>query len=137
MTALSFLKLYAVGAVACFVLDILWLGVVARDFYGRTIGHLMRPDVQWVPAALFYAIYVAAIVTLVVIPALEKRSLGRALAFGALLGLAAYAAYDLTSLALIKDFPLATGIVDLLWGTAMTTTVSAATFLSARWLDLA
>jgi len=119
-----FLRLYGVGVVACFALDLLWLGVVARGFYQRELGYLMRPDVKWVPAVLFYLIYVAALVLFVVLPALERQSLGRALALGAFFGLAAYAAYDLTSLALIKDYPLAAALVDLAWGSFLSATVA-------------
>lgn len=134
MIMVQFLKLYAVGAAVLFGLDILWLGVIARGFYQRQIGHLMRPDVQVIPAVLFYAIYVAAIVVIVVMPALERRSLARAVGFGALFGLAAYSAYDLTSLALIRDYPTAVALVDLAWGTALTATVSVAVYASAGLL---
>jgi hypothetical protein len=83
MTMLEFLKLYGVGAVVCFGLDLVWLGVVARGFYRQHLGYIMRPDVQWVPAVLFYLIYVAALVVFVVMPAVEKQSLARALLLGA------------------------------------------------------
>ena len=131
MIAMQFLKLYGVGLAVLFGLDMIWLGVLARGFYQRQIGHLMRPDVQLIPAVLFYAIYVAALVVIVVMPALERKSLARAVGFGAFFGLAAYAAYDLTSLALIRDFPTAVAVVDLLWGTFLTAMVSAAVYASA------
>ena len=135
MTAIQFLKLYGVGAVVCFGLDLLWLGVVAKGFYQRHLGYLMRPDVQWVPALLFYLIYVAALVVFVVGPAVERQSLARAVLLGAFFGLAAYAAYDLTSLALIRDYPLVAAVVDLVWGASLSAVVSGATYLVARaWL---
>ena len=132
MTAIQFLKLYGVGAVVCFGLDLLWLGVVAKGFYQRHLGYLMRPDVQWVPALLFYLIYVAALVVFVVGPAVERQSLARAVLLGAFFGLAAYAAYDLTSLALIRDYPLVAAVVDLAWGASLSAVVSGATYLAAR-----
>ena len=128
---MQILKLYAVAAVVCFGLDVLWLGVLARKFYQAQLGHLMRPDVQWVPAVLFYAIYVAALVVIVVAPAVEKQSLSRAIGFGALFGLAAYAAYDLTSLALIRDYPVRAAVVDLAWGTVLSATVCGVAYVSA------
>ncbi len=128
MHLLPFLKLYGAGILVCFGLDLLWLGVVAKGFYQRYIGHLMRPDVQWIPGIAFYLIYVAVLVIIVVMPSLEKRSLGRAVTFGALFGLAAYSAYNLTCLALLKDYPTIAGLVDIVWGTAMTTVVSASAY---------
>ena len=131
MTVSQFFRFYAVGVVTCFGLDLLWLGLVARGFYQRHIGHLMRPDIQWVPAVLFYLIYVAALVVFVAGPAVEKRSLLRAVGLGAFFGLSAYAAYDLTSLALIRDFPLVAGVVDLLWGSALSAAACGAMYLAA------
>lgn len=125
MTTLSFLKMYAVGIVTCFAVDLLWLGVVAKGFYQRRMGHLMRPDVQWVPAVLFYLLYVAALVVFVAAPAAERQSVRRAIGYGAFFGLAAYAAFDLTGLALLKDFPVSVALVDLAWGAFLSATVSA------------
>jgi uncharacterized membrane protein len=129
MTGLSFLRLYGVGVVVCFALDLVWLGVVAKGFYQRNIGHLMRPDVRWLPAVLFYLLYVAALVVFVAQPAIEKQSLARALVLGAFFGLAAYAAFDLTSLALLRDFPLVAALVDLAWGATLSAVVSGAVYL--------
>jgi uncharacterized membrane protein len=132
MTTLSFLKMYAVGIVTFFALDLLWLGVVAKGFYQRRMGHLMRPDVQWVPAVLFYLLFVAALVVFVAGPAAERQSVGRAIGYGAFFGLAAYAAFDLTGMALLKDFPVSVALVDLAWGAFLSATVSAVVVLVAK-----
>jgi uncharacterized membrane protein len=124
--------MYAVGVMTCFAIDLVWLGVVAKGFYQRQLGHLMRPDVQWIPAVAFYLIYVAALVVFVAAPAVERRSVGHAVAFGAFFGLAAYAAFDLTGLALLKGFPLSAALTDLAWGAFLSATVSAVVVLSAR-----
>lgn len=131
MTTLHFLKLFGAGLLVLLALDLIWLGVVAKGFYQEQLASLMRPDVQWLPAVLFYLIYVAAVVAIVVVPAVEQQSLGRAVLYGALFGLAAYSAYDLTSLALIRDFPTKVAIVDLIWGTFLTASVSAAAYLAS------
>lgn len=132
MTTLDFLRMYAVGVVTCFAVDLVWLGVVAKGFYQRQMGHLMRPDVQWLPAVAFYLIYVAALVVFVAGPAVERQSVGRAIGYGAFFGLAAYAAFDLTGLALLKGFPVAGALTDLAWGAFLSATVSAVIVLSAR-----
>jgi uncharacterized membrane protein len=132
VTTLDFLKMYTAGVVTCFAMDLVWLGVVAKGFYQRQMGHLMRPDVQWIPAVAFYLIYVAALVVFVAAPAVERQSVGRAMAFGAFFGLAAYAAFDLTGLALLKGFPVLAALTDLAWGAFLSATVSAVVVLSAR-----
>jgi uncharacterized membrane protein len=115
---------FLVAIVTFFALDLLWLGVVAKGFYRTQMGHLLRPDVQWGPALLFYLIFVAALVVFVVQPAMEKQSLKHALLYGAFFGLATYAAYDLTNLALAKDFPTIVAVVDLTWGAVLSATVA-------------
>lgn len=129
---LTFVKMYAMGVVTCFAVDLVWLGVVAKSFYQRQIGHLMRPDIQWLPAVAFYLIYVAALVVFVAWPAVERQSIGRAIGYGAFFGLAAYAAFDLTGLALLKEFPVAAALTDLAWGAFLSATVSAVLVMSAR-----
>ena len=131
MTTLAFLKLWSAALGVMFLIDMAWLGAVAKNFYRTHLGHLMRPEVLWVPAVLFYLIYAAALVVIVIWPAIERQSLTRAIAFGALFGLAAYAAYDLTSLALMKDFPVAVALVDLAWGAVLTGGVAGVTYLLA------
>ncbi len=130
-----YLKLYAACTAAFFALDIAWLGFVARGFYQKQMGHLLAEQTRWGAAIAFYLIYVAAIVVLCVLPAVEKQSIARALALDAVFGLAAYAAFDLTSLALLKGFPAGVVPIDLAWGVVLTASVSAAGYYAAGWLQ--
>lgn len=131
MTFAGFLKLYAVAVATFLVIDLLWLGVAARSFYQAQLGQLMRPDVNWAAAIVFYLIFVVGIVVLAVGPAVDRRSLGHAVLLGALLGLVTYAAYDLTNLATLEGFPMKVVVVDMIWGTALCGTVSAVTYLAS------
>ncbi len=134
MTVSAFLKLYGVAVVTFLVIDLIWLGVVARSFYQTQIGHLLRPNVNWAAAFAFYLIFVAGIVVLVVWPAVEKQSLAHAVVLGAILGLVTYAAYDLTNLATLEGFPVTVAIVDLVWGSVLCATVSTVTYLASSRL---
>ena len=132
MNVIGFLRIFGATGATMFALDLLWLGVVAKGLYARHMGDLLNPQVKWVPAILFYIVYVAAVVVFVVMPAAERRSMARAAGMGAFFGFAAYATYDLTSLALIRGFPLAVVIVDLAWGAVLTATAAGAGYLAAR-----
>jgi len=134
MTIANLLKLYAVALPTFLVIDLVWLGVVARSFYQDQMGHLMRANVNWVAAMVFYLVFVAGIVVLVVWPAIERESLAWALSLGALFGLVTYAAYDLTNLAVLEGYPLKIALVDLLWGTVLCASVSAITFSAWAWV---
>jgi uncharacterized membrane protein len=104
MTIKSFLALYGLAALVFFAIDLTWLGVVAAGFYQKHLGHLLRPDVLWAAALLFYAIFIAGVLVFAVLPTLEAESLRRAVALGGFWGFFAYATFDLTSMALIRAF---------------------------------
>jgi len=128
MTASALFKLYAMTTPLLFVIDLAWLGLVAKDFYRARLGDLMRPDPRWGAAILFYLLYVAALLVFAVLPGLERASLARATALGAGLGCICYCTYDLTNLALAKGFPTIVAVVDIAWGTILGAAVSAAAF---------
>lgn len=137
MSAGSLAKLYGLMAVVFFAIDLTWLGVVARGFYRDALGHLLREEARWPVALAFYAIYIAGILVFAVLPSVEQQSLPRALALGAFFGFVAYATFDLTSLALFRDFPVRVVVVDLVWGSVLTAGVAAAGYALGRWMGLA
>lgn len=126
-----FIKLYTIALPTFFVIDMLWLGLVAKSFYNNQIGALLKSDVNWSAAILFYLIFIAGLVVFVIMPAIEKNSLSHTLLFGAFFGLVCYATYDLTNLALAKDWPLIVTIVDLVWGAVLAASVSGITYFIA------
>lgn len=131
-----FIKLYAIALPVFFAIDMIWLGLVAKNFYREQIGSLMKPDVNFTAAIIFYLIFIFGLVTFVIAPAVEKGSWAYAVIFGALFGLVCYATYDLTNLAVTKDWPLLVTIVDLVWGAVLASSVSTATYFIASkiWL---
>ena len=131
-----FLKLYFIALPVFFVIDMIWLGIVAKDFYRAQIGALMKPEVNWTAAIIFYLIFIVGLVVFVVAPAIEKNSWIHALLFGALFGLVCYATYDLTNLAIAKDWPLLVTIVDLIWGAILASSVSIVTYFIANKIGL-
>ena len=126
-----FIKLFFIALPVFFAIDIVWLVFVAKKFYQEQIGFLMRPDVNWIAAIVFYLLFIAGLVTFVITPAIEKQSWLHALLYGAFFGLVTYATYDLTNLATTKDWPLVVTIVDLIWGTVLAASVSVIVYLIA------
>ncbi len=120
-TLVNFSLLYAITVVVFFAIDLIWLGVVAKGFYARHLGHLLREQVNWPAAILFYLVYIAGIQMFVLIPGLQHGWSGMQVALmGALLGFFAYCTFDLTCLALLKSWPLFVTVVDIGWGTVLT-----------------
>jgi len=124
---------YAAALVAFGVLDALWLGVLARRFYRREFGALMRPQPRWVPAALFYFGYPLGLVGLALQPMPE--SIATAVARCAALGAVAYGTYDLTNLATLNGFSRRMATVDIAWGIAVSAAAGAAGWWAAmHWV---
>jgi len=130
-----YLKLYLATLIAFFAIDMVWLGLVARTFYRKYLGFLMAPNPIWLAAILFYLLFVVGVLVLAVLPGLEAGSLKTTLLRGALFGLVAYATYDLTNLATVKEWPLIVTVVDLIWGTVLSTAVSCAGYFAGKWLS--
>lgn len=127
------IKLLAAGGIMG-ILDFLWLGFVAKNLYYGEIGKLLLDKPNMVPALIFYVIYVVGVILFVVNPALEKNSWQYAFGMGALFGLVAYATYDLTNLATIKDFSPKVVVIDILWGMFITTLVAGGTYFAVKML---
>jgi hypothetical protein len=127
-----FLKLFGIALPVFFAIDMLWLGFIAKDFYAKQIGGLMKPDINWTAAVIFYLIFIAGLVVFVITPAVIKNSWTHAVLMGALFGFVCYATYDLTNLAVAKDWPLLVTIIDLIWGAVLAASVSVITFLIAN-----
>ena len=127
-----FIKLFLIALPVFFVIDIVWLVLIAKKFYQEQIGFLMKPDINWLAAIIFYLLFIAGLVIFVISPAVEKHSWVHALIFGALFGLITYATYDLTNLATLKDWPLLVTVVDLIWGTVLASSISLITYLIAN-----
>lgn len=126
---MEFIKSFLVTGVIMAAFDAVWLSVIAKKFYRSQIGSLLLENPNMVAAVMFYIIYVAGIVLLVINPAMDKNSLSHAAINGAIFGFVAYATYDLTNLATLKGFTSTVVVVDLIWGTLLTAAVSSLAFM--------
>lgn len=126
---LPFIKLYLITFVIFFIIDLFWLGIVAKNIYRHYLGELMSPSVNWVAAIIFYLLFIFGLVFFVIMPAVDLNSLGRAILYGALFGLITYATYDLTNLATLKGWPIEITLIDLAWGTFLGASTSGLAYL--------
>ena len=96
---------YAATAVVFLGVDYIWLSR-AIGFYRNSLGDLLAEKPNLPAAAAFYLIYFVGIVVFAVMPAARNGGWVSALSLGGLLGLVAYATYDLTNLATLSRWPL-------------------------------
>lgn len=121
---------YGAALVVMGVLDAIWLGFVARDFYRHEVGSLMAGEVQKLPAALFYLAYPAGLVTLALQP--QPDGVSMAAWRSALVGLVAYGTYDLTNLATLRQWSYTLTLADVAWGAIASALAGTAAFVAMQ-----
>ena len=126
---MNYVKMYIIAFIAFIVIDGIWLIFISRNLYQANIGHLMADKAKLIPALIFYLIFLVGLVYFVINPSIESKDITKLLISGALFGLITYATYDLTNLATLKDWPLKITIIDLIWGTSLSTIVSYLTYI--------
>lgn len=128
---MKYVAAYAATLMAFVVVDLIWLGVVAKRFYQAQLGGLLAEKYNFGAAALFYLAYPLGVVVFAVAPTLGAGSWPHAALWGATLGLFAYGTYDLTNLATLRNWPLRLTAVDMFWGTVLTGFAAAIGYLAA------
>ena len=129
----KYLAGYLAAASAMVALDVLWLGVIAKAMYQQAIGHLMAEQPR-IPAALaFYGLYALGLLIFTIAPQADDTGWGRTMLMGALFGLVAYATYDLSNLATLRNWPSSLAMVDMAWGTVLSAVSAGAGRAAMNW----
>lgn len=135
MSITKLLISYALTFVVFFIVDMAWLGFIAKDLYKKYLGSFLSDQVNWAAAVVFYLLFIVGIFIFAILPSVEKDSLRSAITLGALFGFFTYATYDLTNLATLKGWPLSIVFIDIVWGSVLTGIVSTAGFYITKYVQ--
>lgn len=94
---------YLLTTIVFLLIDMAWLGLIAKNMYHKYLGDFLSDKVNWTAALIFYLIYIVGISIFAIYPAINKGSVLHAIVMGGLFGLFTYATYDLTNLATLKN----------------------------------
>jgi uncharacterized membrane protein len=130
---MSLLVSYAASLVVFLSIDILWIKTVMQPLFERNLGELLLETPRMGPAGAFYALYVAGIIYLAVLPAAAADSLRTAAVNGAVVGFLAYGTYEITNLATLKGWSYEMVAIDVSWGVFLTTLTAVAGYMAYRW----
>lgn len=130
---MTYIVAYIASLVVFGVLDAIWLMTMTSRLYRPALGEILLGDLRIAPAIVFYFLYPVGLVVFAAMPALRSGSAGMALAYGALFGLLAYATYDLTNYATLRNWTLQITLIDLAYGTVVAALTSLAAYHAARW----
>jgi uncharacterized membrane protein len=122
----KYLAGYAATLVVMVALDMLWLGLIAKPLYQQGIGHLMAEKPNLVAAAMFYLLFALGLMVFAVSAQAGTQGWGRTVGAAALFGLIAYATYDLSNLATLKQWPVGLSLLDMGWGSTASAIAAAA-----------
>ena len=128
---MNYLAGYAAALVASLAADAVWLGTMAKRIYRPTLGDILIPGVNLPPAIVFYVLYPAGVVLFAVVPALRLGSPAAAAVYGALFGMFAYATYDLSNYATLRNWTLQLTLIDVAWGMVLSAIAASAGYMVA------
>ncbi len=134
MSIMNIIIGYVLTTVVFLIIDLVWLGFIAKDLYRKYLGKFLSDEVNWTAAIIFYLLYIVGISIFAIYPAVNKDSVFQAILLGGLFGFFAYATYDLTNLATLKGWPLKIVFIDIIWGVVLTASVSLAGFYIVKYL---
>lgn len=117
---LKYLTVYFSFLITLLVIDLIWLLGIAKNLYRDEMGSLMASEPKLLAGLGFYLLYALGATIFVTIPAISKQSWLYAAQYGALFGFFCYMTYDLTNLAVIRDFPMRLAFIDIIWGASVT-----------------
>ena len=121
------------GALLTFsIMDAIWLGSIATEFYFGQLGGLLRDEPNWFAAGIFYLWYIFGIVYFSIRPSLRSGTYKDVMKDGCLLGLLTYATYDMTNLATLNNWSVLVTIVDIIWGMVITSASALSGYLLAK-----
>lgn len=134
METSKILLTYLLTVPVFFAIDMVWLGLVAKNYYAQQLGDLLTKNVNWTAAMIFYFAFIFGIIYFAVLPGIEKDSIRTVITNAALFGGLAYATYDLTNLATLKGWPTQLVFVDIAWGIVLSTSVALVSYHIAQWV---
>ena len=120
---------YIMALATFLVIDLFWLNVAAKEFYRRALADYLSPQANVAPGLLLYALLVAGLTYFVILPAQKDKNMPLALMRSAFLGVICYATYDLTNLAIARNWPVSVTIIDIIWGAVLMMSTTAITLI--------
>ncbi len=123
---------YMTALVVFVVIDAAWLSVTGNLLYRPTLGDILLPTLRVSPAIVFYVVFPVGILVFAVMPGLKADAITTAVLHGLLFGAIAYATYDLTNYATLRNWSLQITLLDLAYGAIATAAAATAATLVAR-----
>lgn len=136
---MKFIILFISTITYIFVIDMIWLGVIAKKLYAENIGMLLRKSGEVITPIWWAAIVVYVCIALGIVFFVLPKAHGNyflALAYGALFGGITYGIYEFTNYSILAGWPFNMTLIDFSWGIILCAFTSLfATFIQNQFLS--
>lgn len=130
---MNYLYTYLLSLPILLAIDFLWIGYLAKDLYTKNLTPVINLSFNLPAGVVFYVFYMVGIIIFATYPGIVEKDIFKTILLGALFGFFCYSTYDLTNLATIKDWPIKIVIIDILWGTVLTTFIATIAYKIFFW----
>jgi len=116
---MKLLTLFLATISAVLMMDMIWLGIIAKNAYAQNIGILLRRSGETMTPIWWAAIVVYICITLGILFFVLPKAQGNyvhALFGGVMLGLVTYDIYDFTNYSILANWPWKITLIDFIWG---------------------
>ncbi|MDD3452716.1 MAG: DUF2177 family protein [Bacilli bacterium] len=131
---MNYVKMYFIALIVFVLIDGIWLLFISKNLYQKELGYLLSSNPNIIAAIIFYLLFLVGLIYFVINPGIKEDDIIKIVISGAFFGLITYATYDLTNLATIKNWPLKITIIDLIWGTTLSSVVSVLTYYIYKFI---
>lgn len=125
---------YLLSLPIIFIFDMVWLGVLAKEYYARLMSHAVEIKFYWPAVIAFYLLYIVGVFIFAVYPGVVEKNLAKTLTYAAMFGFFCYMTYDLTNAATVKHWPLQLVFVDVVWGVLLSTFTAFVAYKIYFWI---
>jgi uncharacterized membrane protein len=106
-----------IGVLVVFgAIDASWLTFMGPVVYRPALADILAPNLRIAPAIAFYLSYPVGVVVFAVVPGLRAGLASSAFFPALLFGALAYATYDLTNYATLRNWTLQITVLDIVYG---------------------
>jgi uncharacterized membrane protein len=127
---------YAIAYVAVLIvfgaIDAAWLSTMGPLLYRPALGGILAPSLRIAPAIAFYLTYPIGVVVFAVLPALRAQAPLTGATLALLFGALAYATYDLTNYATLRNWTLPITVLDIGYGGLASSIAATAAYFAVR-----
>ncbi len=132
-----YIAAYLATLIVFLAIDFVWLSSMANTLYRPVLKEILLPDFRLAPAIVFYLLFALGLVIFGVSAGIRSGNWTDALLFRALFGFFAYATYDLTNQATLKNWETRLSVIDMAWGTVVSGAAAMAGYFLSGWIERA